>query len=443
MFSFFKKSTVPKQHPFYGQKVLVYKTEIQSWQHVSNYNILEIENLDYVTIYNLGDSSGFKNCWVNLKSFSKMYLSICTVADDFDKLEKFLLALPNFDKDLFLEIKNKIQEHPETVLWKKDQKADFEIETNLNQKSGLDLLQDGLTIENENFRINWGTYNSLENNKKISKRDELCPNPSFKIYQYFIKKPTILGGIKVNEIDIEIETFGASKVKMNLPFEKIRTSFKLGFNRKKEVLKIKSYLDLYFNQEAKNEEDLNFCWEKDRIKVDLYCFYRKEIDAFDAVAWLKIIYSPDVSSFYETNYFKNFNLGNHINYAVFDFKIDLNSNYREVDIASYTPTPLSSLMPKKAETIIWKDSQNGIIGIGNKVHSVLFTFSELDSFMLSIQNHRGSEGSNCLIASMKNQKAASFYIGSVSSTKICIENFKKITDVTQLEIYENHYDEHY
>ena len=441
MFSFFKKSTVPKQHPFYGQKVFVYKTEIQSRQHGNHFEVLEINNLDYVTIYNLGDSNGFKNCWVNLKSFSKMYLSICTLADDFDKLEKFLLPLPNFDKELFLEIKNKLQEHPESLVWKKDQKADFEIETNTNHNSGLDKLQKGLTIENENFRIDWSDFYYLE--KILKSRIERFPNPSFKSYQYFIKKPTILGGLKVNEIIIETDSFEANKVKMNLPFEKIRTCFKLGFDRKKEVLKIKSHLDLYFNQEAKSEEDLNFSWEKDKIKVDLYCFYRREIDDFDAVAWLKINYSPDVSSFYETNYFKNFSLGNHINYAFFDFKIDLNSNYREVDIASYTPTPLSSLMPKKAETIIWKDSQNGIIGIGNKEHSVLFTFSELDSFMLSIQNHRGSEGSNCLIASMKNQKAASFYIGSVSSTKICIENFKKITEVTQIEINELHYDEHY
>ena len=213
MFSFFKKSTVPKQHPFYGQKVLVYKTEIQSWQHVSNYNILEIENLDYVTIYNLGDSNGFENCWVNLKSFSKSGLSICTLADNFDKLEKILLALPNFDKTLFFEIKNKLQEHPETVLWKKDQKADFEIETNTNQNSGLDELQNGLTIENENFRIDWSDFYYLEN--KTKSRIEKFPNPSFKSYQYFIKNPTILGGLKVNEISIETDSFEANKVKMN------------------------------------------------------------------------------------------------------------------------------------------------------------------------------------------------------------------------------------
>ena len=69
--------------------------------------------------------------------------------------------------------------------------------------------------------------------------------------------------------------------------------------------------------------------------------------------------------------------------------------------------------------------------------------SEINSLILEIQNHRGSEGRNCLIALMKKQRAASFYIGSVSSTKICIENFKKITEVTQLEINELHYDEHY
>ena len=100
-------------------------------------------------------------------------------------------------------------------------------------------------------------------------------------------------------------------------------------------------------------------------------------------------------------------------------------------------------MPNQAETIIWKDSQNDIIGIGNKEKSVLFNISELDSFSLKIQNYRGSEGQNCLVALMKNQKQESFYVGSVSNTKICIENFKKITDVTEIEIYENHYDEHY
>jgi hypothetical protein len=98
----------------------------------------------------------------------------------------------------------------------------------------------------------------------------------------------------------------------------------------------------------------------------LYCFYRKEIGGYHSVAWLNINYQPNVTAFYETDYFKNFKLGKHISFGVFNFEIELNSNYLQLKNAIFTTPALATYITNQTPTIFCKDTQNGIIGIGKK-----------------------------------------------------------------------------
>lgn len=142
------------------------------------------------------------------------------------------------------------------------------------------------------------------------------------------------------------------------------------------------------------------------------------------MARLNMNYQPDVTAFYENDYFKNFTLDKHISFEVFNFEIELNSNYRKVTNAIFMPPALATYVTDQNPTIFWKDIQNGITGIGNKAQSLLFDTLEISVFFLEIQNFRGSEGRNSLNAA--GNKSKSFCIGSVSDTKICIAHFKKI-----------------
>lgn len=173
----------------------------------------------------------------------------------------------------------------------------------------------------------------------------------------------------------------------------------------------------------------------------MYCFYHKEIDGYDSVAWLNINYQPNVTAFYETDYFKNFKLGKHISFEVFNFEIELNSNYLQLKNAIFTPPALATYITNQNPTIFCKETQNGIIGIGNKAQSLLFDTLEIIEFFVAIQNYRGLKGRNSL--NVGRNKSESFCIRSVSDSKICIAHFKKIKKLLGLPMRKFHYDEHY
>ncbi|MCU0353316.1 MAG: hypothetical protein MUD08_06180 [Cytophagales bacterium] len=446
MFSFLKKNTAPKQHPFYGQRVTVTSVQIKTVRNNHHNEQIDTAAIDYVTMYHLGDNNGYENCWVNLKSFTQAHVSVCTLADGFAKLESLLFALPGFDKNKFLEIKHHQAEYPETVLWKKASQADFEIEAAPTGNSGLDALQKGLLIENSNRWIEWRDFVYLETLGFVKKRKQGFPNPLFQSFQYHVQKPTVLGGLKVQEMVIETDVFEQGKAKLHLPFECIKTEFRLGFGPKKDVLKIKQHLDAYLGHAAEaaetyDEHSLDFVWQKEKVAVRLYCFYREQIKSLDDVAYLTLNHTPAVDAFYQTDYWKNFVLTEKINFQTFGFPTGLNSNYRSVDNAIYTPAPLAARLTDENPTIVWRDETSGIIGIGDRTHSLLFEVSAIKSMSLEIQNFRGSEGRNGWMVYFRDN--TSFRVGGVSDTQACIRSFEQINRITGLSIEESHYDEHY
>ena len=443
--SFRTRKKSPDSHPFFGQKVLVQKDRIITTQTNGYTEEIRIAAIDYITIAPHGTTNRINNCWVHLKSFSQHGVGVCTVAENYHKLESALLKLPNFDHTTYNNSKSSFTEGPETILWQKVHSPNFEIAPTPLPVSGLELLQKGLLIEDKGLLVMWKDFDYLET-LPITKSIKEFPNPMFKAYSYSFKKPTILGGIKVDELSYTTDAFEGKKVRLDLPVEEANTSFKLSSSDPKgELLKIKKHLNGYFAKPATILEPtsghLDFEWQQDAIKVHLYCFFRQELKQFDTIAWLKIRFAPDTTRFYETAYFQQFELTKQIKYAILDFGIDLLCDYRKHTNVSYTPMPLQKLLDHDEQTVIWHDSKENIIGIGNTSYAFLFKRENLTSLVLEIQNYRASEGRNALVMYLKDKTSCT--LGSVSNTAQCIAHFKSMEKLLGIPVKVARYDEHY
>ena len=75
------------------------------------------------------------------------------------------------------------------------------------------------------------------------------------------------------------------------------------------------------------------------------------------MAWLRIRYAQNLDRFYRSDYQRNLVLNAAIQYATFDFSIDLNANYRQVENAIYTPDCFKRMITEAQPLLIWHDAQ--------------------------------------------------------------------------------------
>lgn len=442
MFSFFKTKSLekaPEIHPFYGARVVVNKSEIIEYSHNdSNIEKIEIDKIDFITMYCLDKFDENKRCWIDFTSYSSAQVSVTTLAGNYQKLEDFLLKLEDFDSKIYFEIKNSDVEIEKVILWEKKSVSDFELVSKSN--SDYTILKKGIFIENVNVLIPWETYNELEKNKIIVRKKVEYPNLLFSGYSYNVKSPTIFGGLKLSNLYTECDSF-ETKPKLDLPVIKYNSDIKLGFfNTEKEFMKVKKHLDRYFNQDGfqdyyenypiRKKEDIKAIWGIENILITFYCFYRAEYQKLDTNAWLKIEFTPNTNRFFESDYQKNLEIHKSLDYEIFPFEIDLEINYREMNNAIFTPKCFEKLFENNNQFLIWNDVQEGIIGFGNAKHSRLFKPKDFKSVSLAIDDFGNYEGSNII-------RIDDAFLGRMSSlkTQLFEKNTKKMQKLTNKDFF--------
>jgi hypothetical protein len=449
----FKSETSSEIHSCYGERVLIRQDEINVLRDNHDNDKINLAEIDYITIYRFEAGDGYGRCLVNLRSYSIVPLSVSTLAENFDALEKLITRLPCFDLQQYLTIKTSVLEIKETVLWQKICQADFAIASDgasvlegLAPKEGsLALLQHGLLIENKSVLIDWGTYDDLANNSLVKVQSKSFPNPSCFAKEYLIQKPVIFNGLILHSLYTASDST-QSEHKLHLPVIEYRSEISLGHNRQKSFERIKNHLDCYFHKNDVDEIDYaekdtwRAGWHSGAVRVELYCFYREVPDGWDNLAWLKIHYVPNLDRFYGNDYQRNFALSRAITYQLFEFGMELNTDYRQVENAIYTPDCFKAMLDEAHPLVIWYDAQLGIVGFADKKYALVFNENEMERLTLSVQNFRGSEGRNELNV---NIKQASVCIGSVSSVALFKKNIKKISRLTGLDVASYVYNEHY
>lgn len=442
MFSFFKNKAIekaPQTHPFYGARVVVDKQEIILYTHNdSNIEKIEIDKINFITMYCFDKFNENKRCWLHFNSGSSPEVAVTTLAGNYQELENFVLKLPDFNTHNYFKIKNSDVEMAKVVLWEKKSVSDFEILSKPN--SNFDILKQGIFIENLNILIPWETYRDLENNKNIIRKKVDYPNPNFSGYSYNIKSPTIFGGLKLSNLYTECDSF-EKKPKLDLPVIKYTSEIKLGYFNPREVfLKIKKHLDSNFQQVATSQYDEVFdsekkdslyaIWHIQNITITFFCFYRDEYQKLDTNAWLNIEFEPNTTKFYESDYQKKLQIHNHLDYEILPFEVDIYENYRELDNVIFTPKCFENLFENNNQFLIWNDTQEGIIGFGNAKYSRLFKPKDFKSVSVGLEDYGALDGSNTV-------SVGEFYLGTLSSlqTHLFEKNIKKMEKLTHKEFF--------
>ncbi|MGB4812244.1 MAG: hypothetical protein WBP13_07170 [Methylophilaceae bacterium] len=439
-------------HPFYGEHVAIADNQISLQRNNGDNTSINLVDIDYITIYRFEYTDEHDRCWVNLRSYSKAAVSICTLAGYFNQVEKVITTWPNFDQQQYAAIRASKSEVPETVLWQKVHQANFSITPLAKeyiQADNLAMLQQGVFIENKQTCIAWGSYAELATQPLVKSKVSQCPNPLFSQMQYCIEKPTIFNGLQLSELTTACDA-AEHEYPLHLPVIQYRAELSLGASRQASFEAIKTHIDAFFkvdqsktqiNDSIQSEAKGTWraVWQSGDVKVTLYCFYRDELDGWDNIAWLNIDYSPNLDRFYVNTYQRNFVLTLSIQYEIFDFLMALYVDYRCVTNAIYTPSVLSAQL-QDTQTIVWYDAAHQVIGFATKAFSLIFNANAVESIHLAVQNFRGSEGRNAIEIRYENKTV---HLGDVDSTENFKKNIRKIEKIIGRKVATYIYDEHY
>ena len=452
MFSFinklFQTEKAPDMHPFYGACVELNGREICLKRNNGDDEKIQIKDIDYISIYRFDYMDTHDRCWLNFRSYTQPAVSVCTLAGNFAAIEQFANSLPGFDSQQYAAIRASKAEVKETVLWQKVHQPDFDIAPLPTQQVGdaLSLLQQGLWIENKNTLVAWGTYDELAKHPLVKTQLIDFPNPLFTAKSYTIAKPTLFNGLKLSSLVTECDA-AEGDFQLHLPVIQYRAQLSLGVNRQKSFDSIKTHLDTFFKQNATAQlidyavkDTWRISWHEGAAHVELYCFYREVPDGWDNTAWLTIQYSPNLDRFYQNDYQRDLVLNQSITYQQFDFSLDLNTDYRRVDNAIYTPDCFKTLLSEAQPLIIWHDTAEQVIGFAAAEYALVFNANEVQHLTLAVQNFRGSEGRNSLELNVQNQNVP---IGSVSNVAVFKKNMQKIAKLIGKKVDAYTYDEHY
>lgn len=453
MFSFFKKPALgdkaPDKHPFYGAYLRMGRYEIQLFHNNQDAQAIDIEQVSYITIYSFDDFEAHQRCWIHLKPFSGAALSITTLAGGYQELENWLLALPDFNTEAYLRIKGAHADSKEQLLWEKKTKPNFRItDTGQNHQ---DTLEAGIYLESREVLLPWGTYEELATQNFVITKKKKMPNPAFREYHYTIPTPTLFNGLQLAALTTTSDGY-EEHPKLYLPVLHYTAEIQLGSQRREQFSRLTAHLEAYFLQPASGKHDLRATlpeparkswecrWQSGKVTVTLYCPYREEAGNWDTTCYLTIAHVPDSSSFYESIYGQQLELGGQVIHRVFDLSIQLNDNYREHDNVIYTPQCFRHQFEDHRQFVVWNDTREGIIGIGNPQFSLLYPSDEVTALTLAIQNFRGTEGGNRLeIIGIKGTR----YAGSVSSV-IRFKNYSNDLSILLGKPVSNYvYDDHY
>jgi len=440
MLSFFKKKNkaaqIRKEHPFYGQYILLEDQLLSVIQHTDELQQLDLKTIKWISIYNWEKTLlGFPNCWILIGSLNAAQISICTVAGNFDLLEQYLMQIPNFNLALYKQIKNADQEYAETLLFKAHQVDNFIL--NPSPQKASYSMQDGIYIEDRNCILPWLDYADLD--LPGLQRSELTfPNPNYQALRFSLAEVQLFNGLQVSSIYTETHP-RLGVVQVDRPILSYHIDF-IAEDIPNAFIKLADHLDTFFELRGLRkiqDRELYYRLEQGDCTLTLEASWDSRVSDFFNPFYLSIAKKPELSRFYESDFLNQLQLSD-IQVESFAFEIYTSASYLTSDQMFYTP---SCFAIPAAETWFWKHQELPILGISSAEWTFILLKDEIDTLILNIENVRGREGGNFLEIGL-NGKIIPAQL-SISETTIFIAQMERLQlfwGITlRKEIVDNHY----
>lgn len=393
MFEFFKKKKMPEviaEHPFYSQYIELTEDQLTVVEHDNDFKKLDLKTITWISIYNWEKTlSGHPNCWINFGSLDVFNISVCTVAGNFEKLEAYILNLPDFDRETYFKIKNSTLEFEETTLLKVSQLDNYSLSPEEEyQRLPLD---EGIFIENKKALLPWVDYEDLQF-ADMRAEDVVYPNPSYRGKRYHISDVTLFNGLTAAAIETEAYP-EVGHAKLNRPIlmyrveiiaQQIATSF----------YALGSHLDAYFNAKGTVDKDTNnnltYSYKEGLCSLKLSAFWNDRTEDYSNPMYLEVSKEPDLDRFYSSAVLEQLALAD-LSYLTIPLYVGTSATYLTVDNIFYTP---KHFQIKEGETLFWRHKTERMSGISNAEMTVIFLDNSVTLLSLVVENCRGHEGGN-------------------------------------------------
>lgn len=388
---------------------------------------IEKKSIDFVLFYKPVVSSDEELLWLKLGSFRVPAVTIpIEKRSELQKIEPFLFGLKNFDRQAYNNIMStQTIAGKSKILWVRPITKNYKLpEKPFNQRALKDY-EKGLYREDKQKWIPWKDYATLESDDEVATGKQKFPNPDYHAKRYTLKNLTLFGGLQLEELFTETDP-ARGKLKFQLPVIQYRSVLKLP-KPEENLAEIADHLSKHFQQDAekdKTSKKLEYRWSAKNLQLKLYCFFREELKMYDRTAYLKIEHQPDVSAFYASTYLKNdFELQN-CDVLSLELKMNLNSNYREVDNAAFTPEILQNYFSEEVDLVFWQDTKYNRFCIADAEYCLIFKMAQIKKLVLTIEIERGREGRNRLQIELKNGKSQN--VGRVDNTDAFNDEIPKL-----------------
>lgn len=387
------KHGVSYQSVYAGERVSFLLGSINVYRNNGHDESIRVKEVDYISIYSVNTDKPNTEFFVNLRSFHQSGISLQSRAKGFSKLENWMKLLPDFDAEQYLSIKANVGEDAVTA-WLRQPTINARLLEVGEKPQAIAGLERGIYLENLERWLNWGTFGDLsrlEPKERVSMKKTSYPNPDARGYTYIVKKPIILGGLEVANLQSETPSWwGGGTFHPEWPVTSYwaDVSFGNGGLGDFERLKI-HFTELIGKPDGHADPAINggnntwAYWLMGLVTIKISTWKPYQLDVFQHSCRLEITYEAKVDHLYTDNYTLELTLHDQLRYLALDGELSVASDYTCHPHSRYTPDCVAALIQAEEQYIVWLDEKHAKLGMGNKRNAQVLDLAGVAGLVLT------------------------------------------------------------
>ncbi len=381
------KQGVSYQSVYAGERVSLVLKSIYVYRYNSYNQSIKTKGIDYITIYSVSPDKPNTEFFMNLCSFCHQSVSVQSRAEDFHKLENWIMELPGFNTEEYHASKATVGEHAK-LIWMRQPVVNAQILNKTVNSSLMQELNRGVFLENKDRWLDWGTFGTLQHlatKKWFAIKKTQFPNPSVRGYTYIIKKPTILNGLQLDVLQTETPFWWVGrKFDPDWPVTSYWTNVSFGYGGRDDFERLEKHFIQQIG-EPMNDVDSSIqenqklwaSWTVDRVTIKISTWKPYQMDVFQHFCRLEIINEANLDYLFTDSYTQELALHNQLRYLVLEGNLTVASDYTQYPQSRYTPNCVAELLQGENQFVVWVDTKHEKLGIGNKRFAQVLDLTEV------------------------------------------------------------------
>lgn len=388
-----KESGADAYHPVLASERVFFAWGRVYVDHGNDYvEDIRIRDIDYITINSYDAASPRARVQVSLRSFAQAGISASSRSAGFKKLEQWMAQLAGFDADGYPGLKREVGEEA-VVIWQRDPVATAQLTSRSGEPVAPDMMDDGIFLANYQARLAWGTFGELKRmlaKPWMSVKRTRFPNPSARGFSYTIKKPVILGGLAIDALHADTPSWmDGGELNLQWPVTGYWANVSFGGGGLRDFEQLRQHLSEIFGPATEQSDPavdgdttIWAAWARGRVKVRISTWKPYQFNTYMHGCRLSIDYEAEVSHLYTDAYTRGLERHEQLSWLPLGGDLRVQQDYTHNRFARYTPATLQPLLLNGEGWLVWLDTREGKLGLGNADYAQIFDLEAISRLLL-------------------------------------------------------------